>query len=145
MSIKTDLKYNATKDRIVGFEDFGNLGQSARTASEALAFMVRGIFKKWKQPIGYFFSSGATPASILNDIVLEAIDKIEAAGGIVKAIIANQGGPNRKLFRNRSATSVFCGVFLAAQILSHSVFAGMSTCVKFRALPPEAQHTADFV
>ena len=54
MSIKQGLMYNSGSDSIEGFEDFGEFGTTRYIANHAVAFMVRGLASKWKQPIGYF-------------------------------------------------------------------------------------------
>ena len=68
MSIKQSLVYNEGTDSVEGFEDFGNLGQTRYTTNHATAFMVRGLASKWKQPIGYFLSSGPIKAKILQSL-----------------------------------------------------------------------------
>lgn len=58
MSIKWGLHYNQYLDWIIGYECFGvNNNQSNKFATIALVFMIMGLTKKWKQAIGYFFSS----------------------------------------------------------------------------------------
>ena len=68
MSIKQSLVYNEGTDSVEGFEDFGNLGQTRYIANHATAFMVRGLASKWKQPVGYFLSSGPIKAKILQSL-----------------------------------------------------------------------------
>ena len=65
MSIKHGLAYNTGKDIVEGFEDFGEMGQTRFIANHAITFMVRVLASKWKQPIGYFLSSGPIKAKIL--------------------------------------------------------------------------------
>ena len=63
MSIKQGLVYNEGSDIVEGFEDFGDIGQTRYIANHAIAFMVRGLASKWKQPVGYFLSSGPIKAT----------------------------------------------------------------------------------
>ena len=56
MSIKQALLYNEKRDTIEGFEDFGFIGKTKYIANHAIAFVVRGLASKWKQPLGYFLS-----------------------------------------------------------------------------------------
>ena len=58
MLLKSSPVYNTGLDLIEEFEDLGELGRSAYVADHALAFMVRGLFAKWKQPLAYFLTSG---------------------------------------------------------------------------------------
>jgi len=53
------LQYNSTTDAIDGFVDSGDY-KSQLLADHALVFMVRGIKKKFKQPVSYTFCQGAT-------------------------------------------------------------------------------------
>ena len=55
--IKKSLVYNAEKDIVEGYEDFGTMGRTKYVANHAIAFVVRGLISKWKQPVGYFLSS----------------------------------------------------------------------------------------
>ena len=68
MSIKQSLVYNEGTDSVEGFEDFGNLGQTRYIANHTTVFMVRGLASKWKQPVGYFLSSGPIKAKILQSV-----------------------------------------------------------------------------
>ena len=58
MALHSDLVYKHGLDRIEGFEDISELGTSQFVADHALAFMVRGLYIKWKQPLGYFLTAG---------------------------------------------------------------------------------------
>lgn len=70
MNIKSGLRYNQKYDIIMGYEDFGSISNSSRKfATHALVFMIRDIYKQWKQIIGYFFSSNNSPASILKQTI----------------------------------------------------------------------------
>ena len=54
MALKSALVYNHRLDRIEGFEDTGELGMSQFVADHTFTFMVRGLYTKWKQHLGYF-------------------------------------------------------------------------------------------
>ena len=95
MSIKESIAYNAGRDEVEGFEDYGMLGKTTYIANHALAFMVRGLTVKWKQPIGYFLSSGPVDGKTLMSLLLEAIDRIVAIGLEVKIVLSDQGSNNR--------------------------------------------------
>jgi len=101
MSVKVGLKYDESSDSIVGFEDFGpSGGKTKNAADQALVFMVRGIVTKWKQPVGYFVSSGSTKAGRLKGLLLETVERVFKCGGKVKAVICDQGSTNRAMFVN---------------------------------------------
>ena len=220
MSIKQGLMYNPGTDRVEGFEDFGDIGQTKYIANHTTVFMVRGLASKWKQPIGYFLSSGPVKSSILATLAKTCIEKVDKTGLNVVALVCDQGSNNRsflqkkekvavnKPFLNIGTKKVFVfydsphllknvrnnlkkGGFvidgkliswqhivdfynfdkrnrirlapklrdkhinfppfssmcmnLAAQILSHSVAAGISCLVTCKELPEEAIYTAQFV
>lgn len=52
-------QYTTGSDEIYGFIDTGNF-KSQELADQVLVFMVRGIKRKFKQPISYSFCQGAT-------------------------------------------------------------------------------------
>lgn len=56
MAIRKHLFYDASQDKILGFQDHGKHGRSSQKANKALVFMLTGLRKKWKQPIGFYFS-----------------------------------------------------------------------------------------
>ena len=105
MSIKQGLVYNTGKDIVEGFEDFGQLGQTRYIANHAIAFMVRGLASKWKQPVGYFLSSGPIKATILQSLTKMCISKLEATGLNVVALICDQGSNNRSFLQHMEHVS----------------------------------------
>ena len=219
MSLKTGLTYDASKDIIVGYENFGDLGTGKDLANSALVFMVKGLYGKWKQPIGYFLSHNTAPGVKLKTLVMSAIEKLSNIGLIVRVVICDQGSTNQQMFRlfnvtvdkpvaqlyGRQVVFMFdpphllksirnnlmkydfligdklvswkyikefyesdsslkirmapklskkhielppfaaMRVFLAAQVLSHTVAAGISTYVALGRLPDEASFNADFL
>ena len=98
MSIKESVTYNVEKDEIEGFENFGLLGKTKFVANYAIVFMVRGLVSKWKQPLGYFLSSGSMTGSTMKVLLFQCIEKLTAIGIQVKVIIGDQGANNRNLF-----------------------------------------------
>ena len=81
-----------------GFEDFGDHGHSEFVANHASIFMVRGLKTNWKQPVGYFLSSGPIPSERLYSLFLDCIDELQKIGLDVKVVIADQGSNNRSAF-----------------------------------------------
>ena len=98
MSIKEPLAYNSEKDEIEGFENFDLIGKTKYVANHAIVFMAKGMILKWKQPIGYFLSSGSMTGSTMKGILLDCIHKLTAAGLLVKLVICDQGSNNQNLF-----------------------------------------------
>ena len=100
MSLKSALQYNAQRDTIEGFENFGDCGKSKYMATHALVFMVRGLSAKWKQPVGYFLSSGPVTGAMLQTLTRSCIDKLTKIGLNVKVLICDQGSNNRQFLES---------------------------------------------
>ena len=98
MTIKQGLVYNAGTDTIEGFEDFGDIGQTRYIANHAIAFMVRGLASKWKQPIGYLLSSGPIKSTVLQSLIRSCLSKLDETGLKVAALVCDQGSNNRSFF-----------------------------------------------
>ena len=59
-------------DVVVGYEDYGEgYDRKKVEVSSALVFMLRGLAKNWKQPVGYVL----TPSACNGDIVYTLICK----------------------------------------------------------------------
>ena len=84
MSIKESLHYNKEKDCVEGFEDFGTLRCTKYIANNAFVFMARGLRHKWKQPVGYYLSSGVMPSDTMKSLLLDSIEKLCGVGLQVK-------------------------------------------------------------
>lgn len=66
ISLEPGVQYNKQLDCIEGIVDYGTDHREIKFADHALVFMIRGLFKKWKQPICFFFCEGTTPFSVNN-------------------------------------------------------------------------------
>ena len=100
ISLKSALQYNPQRDIIEGFENCGDSGQSKYMATHALAFMVRGLATKWKQPVGYFLSAGTVTGKTLQSLTRTCIDKLTKIGFSVKVLICDQGSNNRQFLES---------------------------------------------
>ena len=87
LSIKGSFRYNARKDEVEGFDDFGSLGKSKYVSNHAVAFMVKGLVDKWKQPISYFLSSVRMSAGKMKPLLFELIKKPADVGLDIEAVI----------------------------------------------------------
>ena len=95
MTLKSALVYNHGLCRIEGFEDMGELGSSQFIADNALVFIVRRLYNKWKQPLGYSLTGSTVKAEALQKLTRSCLDKLEAIGLHTKALICDQGSSNR--------------------------------------------------
>ena len=79
-------------------EGFDNVvGQSQSIATHAGVFMVQGLTRHWKQPVGYFLSASTiSPVELLSK-VLECVRKIQSTGLVLKLFICDQGSNNRSM------------------------------------------------
>ncbi|KAE9524036.1 hypothetical protein AGLY_015683 [Aphis glycines] len=76
------------------YEDLGPLGRSNKLASQAMVFLVRGLYASWKLPISYFFTSTSVKHVDLSILLIDAIEKLLNCGFIVTAMIRDQGKNN---------------------------------------------------
>ncbi|KYN04756.1 THAP domain-containing protein 9 [Cyphomyrmex costatus] len=77
MSLKANLFYNLTRDKVIGFEN------------------KRGIFQLWKQPLAYFFQIRQLLASHLLDILYKV--HLRNIGLKVVGVISDMGSNFIKL------------------------------------------------
>lgn len=98
MSIKTNLFYTRNKDKIIGFHQ--TTGKNFyKPANHALTIMARGITKKWKQPVCYFFVNNSCPEEDLKLIIFNTISNLTRIGLRVRALVTDQGANFLKFAR----------------------------------------------
>lgn len=115
MQIKSDLVYQKSSGKLIGFTAMGELNDEFQelnsylesendqfevnrpVSNHVLVLLVRGIFTSLTYPLAYFGSSGAT-ASQLYPCLIEATRILEGIGFKVRAFIADGATPNRKCF-----------------------------------------------
>ena len=95
MTFKQDLVCNGGSDAVEEIEDFGDIRRTKFIALHAIAFMVRDLCSKWKQPISYSLSSGPVKSTILQTLTVTCIDKLNKTGLKVVASVCYYGFNNR--------------------------------------------------
>lgn len=95
IALQKGIYYNSTYGRVLGFENFGHLGTTSSIATHALVFIVRGVGRHWKLPIGYFYSRNTTPSNVLAQLLVDAIKMLQSIGLNVVASVSDQGSTNR--------------------------------------------------
>jgi hypothetical protein len=75
MSISPATRYSSADDCVIGMDGKGN-----DMANLLLVFMLRGTYKRWKQPFGYFLISHSVESLNLKSLILEGIHKAHEAG-----------------------------------------------------------------
>ena len=94
MSLRIDLTYNARLDKVIGFQDLGENKENT-VATYATVFMIKSLLGSWKQPVGYFFTSGPMNSDTIHDKLLTCITKLKECNLCVKVILCDQGPSNR--------------------------------------------------
>lgn len=89
ISLKSNLFYKIKDDEIVGFHETNN-SKLPTPAQFALTLMVRGIFSKWKQQIGYIFVS-TCGQNEMNNLLINTISLLQNNYCKVRAIISDLG------------------------------------------------------
>lgn len=92
ISLKANLFYNSTRDKVIDFEDIGldNIKYNLHLpACNAAVILIRGIFRSWKQPLAYFFSNSTINASYLLDILHKVIINLRNIGLKVVSVISD--------------------------------------------------------
>eukprot|EP00102_Acyrthosiphon_pisum_P020645 XP_016657855.1 PREDICTED: uncharacterized protein LOC107883042 [Acyrthosiphon pisum] len=90
MALDATLTYDKKSDSIFGFEE-----KNLKFANHVLVFMLRGLQKKFKQPIAYYFCSGTTKTEDLVCYIKEIISAVQTTGLKIKATVCDQGCTNQ--------------------------------------------------
>ena len=91
MSIRENLHFNQKLGCIDGFEDLGSQGRTSNIANHALVFMLRGLHKRWRQPVAYCLIHRNTKGEILVNFLMEILDAEHNAGLEVDATMCDMG------------------------------------------------------
>lgn len=91
VSLEAQLHYDHNIGSIMGFEDNG---RTQNFADHSLVFMIKGITKKYKQPISYTFCQSSTNKHDLANQIRMVIQAVTSVGLKVIASICDQGTSN---------------------------------------------------
>ena len=89
MGLKQNAQYDSIADKIVGIDVESN--DKIVFPSTSTVFMVSGLIGKWKQAVGYFFSSKGMTGKNLKEKILTCIDLLHNVGLSVVAVTSDQG------------------------------------------------------
>lgn len=95
MAIDSLLHYNQKQDLICGLEDMGDGHRTQEIADHANVFMVKGLFRQWKQPICYTFTGGPHKSLSLKDLIKVLFEKCHSIGLKIMTTVCDQGGANQ--------------------------------------------------
>ena len=104
ISLKSNLFYDISKDRIVGLEDYGSGTRTNKVANSALVLLLRSISGKWKQPLGYALVNGGCPKEEMEELMKGAIDKVEGIGLKVVVVMSDLGSNFQSLANHLGVT-----------------------------------------
>ncbi|KAF2887368.1 hypothetical protein ILUMI_18808 [Ignelater luminosus] len=98
MSLQPNLFYSKYKDNVEGFEDDG-VRCTSLLADHVMVWILRSIYKKWKQPVAYSFCKSSTSPPDIVRAFKDVIRSAVAAGLNVIACICDQGATNARAVR----------------------------------------------
>ena len=110
ISIRECLSYDQSRDVIEGVTEGESRGEEL--ANHALVFMVRGIVRKWKQPLAYYLSSGPMTGAEMKPLLLACIDSLQSIGLKVMLCVCDQGSNNRNLYETQLGVTVESPIFM---------------------------------
>ena len=97
MHLKSCVQYVDTLKRFIGYEDFGDgtAVEDGDMAREALTFLVVGIKKAWRAPIGYFLTAKPLSAEQQMPLLKEGIVRLADVGVRVRCVIFDGTNANQ--------------------------------------------------
>jgi len=101
MALEPATEYNIKEDLVYGFEHFGaGIERNPILCDHVLVFMVRGIRRKWKQPIAYYFCQSATKTPQLIKCIEEVVTAVQTTGLKIISTVCDQGTANVKAIKD---------------------------------------------
>lgn len=99
MSITQSLWYVPHLDEIKGYVDDGTSKRNL-IANNVVVFLLKGITKKWKQVIAYYYVSNNLCADDLKNIIFHIISECTKIGLQVKTVICDGEVQHQKLCKS---------------------------------------------
>jgi len=93
MALEAGLHYDKHKDCVFGLEDYGHFRQPS-FADHVLTFMIRGVKRKFKQPICFYFVKGTIKTLELKKCIEEVVLGVLSTGLNIVATVSDQGATN---------------------------------------------------
>jgi len=79
ISLYAGIHYFQSEDKIIGIEDLRRNVRRTKFADKALTFIVRGVKRKFKQPIAYYFAASGIKTPDLVVALKEVICAVQSA------------------------------------------------------------------
>ena len=105
MAIRKQVNWDSKRKCFVGYVDNGSGvdSNSPEEATEALVFMVVGIFGHWKLPIAYFLLNGF-PGHALAKLVTHALERLHEVGVTVVTLTLDGHQANQSAVKQLGAS-----------------------------------------
>lgn len=94
VSISSSLQFTEKNGKVIGFEDLGNDNCSPKFSDKALVFMVRGLRKKFKQPVAFYLTNSNMNSLNLSNILKDVITAVQSTGLTVISTVCDQAPSN---------------------------------------------------
>lgn len=78
--------------KVIGFEDLGDDNCSPKFSDKAIVFMVRGLRKKFKQPVAFYLTN--SNMNYLSTILKDVINAVQSTGLTVISTVCDQAPSN---------------------------------------------------
>ncbi|KXZ75664.1 Transposable element P transposase-like Protein [Tribolium castaneum] len=95
IQIQPHLDYLPHEDRVIGFEDDGTT-RTGEVADHVAVFMIRGVYRRWKQPVAFAFCKSAMKASNIVSFYKQIVAAATAVGLNIVASVCDMGSNNIK-------------------------------------------------
>jgi len=94
ISLSPGLQYIPHQDTVLGFEDLGCKRIKPIFADKAMTFMVRGVRKKFKQPVAFMFTNSTIKTPELVVSIKEVVEAVQSTGLKIVALVCDQASTN---------------------------------------------------
>lgn len=94
ISLSAGVQYSKAEDKIIGVEDLGRNIRRVKMSDKALTFVIRGVKRKFKQPIAYYFIESGIKTTDLVVALKEVICAVQSTGLNIVCTVCDQAPTN---------------------------------------------------
>ena len=102
LGIRKHVSWDPKRQCFVGYVDYGAESNTEYVASEALVFLVDGIFANWKQPIAFFLTNGISGFN-LSQLLKETLERLHDIGVNVVTLTLDSHQSNQSAVKKLGA------------------------------------------
>jgi len=99
VSLKRRYTYDIQSETALGYVDLGPEGRLPKPASDAMVFMLQGIYSKWKIPVAFYLTSKDLSGKELEKLTRAVLEAIASTGMKVRVIINDGASKNKMMFK----------------------------------------------